>query len=460
MIPKRKKTILASIGLSILLVGCASYYKQNQAFHNLLESGRLPEAQRYLEKNNKQADGINRVLYNLNLGTTAYLNGDYRKSIEQFKTADLYNEDYAKQLGYEALALVSNPMVKPYRLEYFESVMIHYYQALNFIALNDFEGALVECRRVNLQLQRINDQFKNHANKYARDAFAHNLMGIVYEASGDYNNAFIAYRNAIEVYENDYKALYGLDVPLQLKKDVIRSAALTGFADQVDFFERKFNLKYEPLPADHGQLVCFWMNGLGPVKSEWSINFVNTGYNNGWITLANEETGMSFPFFIGNKSSDEKHALANLRALRIAFPKYSERRLKYSHALLKAADQTIGLELAQNINAIAFQSLSDRMWREMGNSLLRLATKKALEELASSRNKDLGAVISLVNAFTEKADTRNWQSLPYAISYGRLSLPEGEHEVAILPNGNVDHAVEQSVSIRKGKTSFFSFHQF
>ena len=460
MILKGKTIIIGSLCLSVLFFGCATYYKQNIAFHNLLETGRLPEAQKYLEKNNKPADGVNRVLYNLNLGTTAYLNQDYQKSIDAFKSADLYHEDFSNQLGYEALALISNPMVKPYRLEYFEAVMIHYYQALNFIALQDYEGALVECRRVNLQLQRINDQFKNHNNKYARDAFAHNLMGIIYEATGDYNNAFIAYRNAVEVYENDYKMLYGLDVPLQLKKDVIRSAVMTGFLDQVDFFERKFNIKYEPLPADNGQLVCFWMNGLGPVKSEWSINFVNTGYNNGWITLANEETGMSFPFFIGNKSSDEKHALANLRALRIAFPRYTERRPKYSQALLQVNQQSIPLELAQNVNAIAFQSLNDRMWREIGNSLLRLATKKALEELASSKNQELGAVISLVNAFTEKADTRNWQSLPYAISYGRFALPEGEHGVAILPDGNTANAVDQSITIKKGRTSFLSFHQF
>lgn len=459
MIPKGKKIAIVLLCSSALFYGCATYYKQNIAFHNLVESGKIPEAQRYLEKSNKQASGINRVLYNLNLGTTAHLNRDYQTSITQFKRADLYNEDFTKQMGYEALALVSNPMVKPYRLEYFESVMIHFYQAMNFIAINDYESALVECRRVNLQLQRINDQFAKHGNKYSRDAFAHNLMGMIYEAAGDFNNAFIAYRNAVEVYESDYKQLFGLDVPQQLKLDVMRAAARTGFMDQVDFFERKFNLRYEPEPTDNGQVVCFWMNGLGPVKSEWSINFVNTGFNNGWITLANDETGMSFPFFIGNKSSDEKHALANLRALRIAFPKYVQRPPRFSHATLQTQEESVKLQLAQDINAIAFQSLNDRMWREIGNSILRLATKKALEELASSKNKDLGAVISLVNAFTEKADTRNWQTLPHAISYCRLSLPEGEHLVSIHPDGRAGLADRHTISIKRGRTTFISLHQ-
>ena len=122
--------------------------------------------------------------------------------------------------------------------------------------------------------------------------------------------------------------------------------------------------------------------------------------------------------------------------------------------------QSINLELAQNINAIAFQSLNDRMWREIGNSLLRLATKKALEELASSKNNNLGAILSMVNAFTEKADTRNWQTLPYAISYCRTSIPEGTSQVTISPDGDQTNAVSRSVAIKKGRTSFLSIHQY
>ena len=77
MILKRRNKICIFLGLSFLLFGCATYYKQNVAFHNLMETGKLPEAQKYLEKNSKQAEGINQVLYQLNLGTTAYLNQDY-----------------------------------------------------------------------------------------------------------------------------------------------------------------------------------------------------------------------------------------------------------------------------------------------------------------------------------------------------------------------------------------------
>lgn len=460
MIDKRIKYFSVFLIAGSLLAGCATYYQQNQAFQNLLENGRISDAQSFLEKNDKKAKSINKVLYDLNLGTVAFINHNHNVSIERFKMADLYNEDYSKQLGYEAIAMLTNPMVKPYNLESFEAVMIHFYQALNFLAINDLESALVECRRVNLQLQQLDDKYKNHKNKYARDAFAHNLMGIIYEAAGDYNNAFIAYRNAVDVYENDYKKLFGVDVPLQLKKDVIRAAAMTGFGEQVDFFQRKFSIDYEPVPDGHGQVVCFWLNGLGPVKDEWSINFINDGFNNGFVNFTNEETGMTFPLFIGSRSSDEQNALSNLRALRIAFPKYKERKPRFSFGTVKSQSGTTRMEVAQNVNAVAFQSLNDRMWREVGNSIMRLAVKKAMEEATSSKNKDLGAVLSIVNALTEKADTRNWQSLPYSISYSRITLPEGKQQIELLPNGNSNSSQSASLMVSKGKTGFLSFQSF
>ena len=43
-------------------------------------------------------------------------------------------------------------------------------------------------------------------------------------------------------------------------------------------------------------LVFFWHNGLGPVKDEWSINFViHTGPDNTMI-FSNRELGLGFSF--------------------------------------------------------------------------------------------------------------------------------------------------------------------
>ena len=51
--------------------------------------------------------------------------------------------------------------------------MVHYYKALNFIYLKDYEGALIEARRVNILLNQFNEKYKENKNKYTRDAFSH-----------------------------------------------------------------------------------------------------------------------------------------------------------------------------------------------------------------------------------------------------------------------------------------------
>lgn len=447
-----------TILISILLFGCATYYEQNIKLQSLITSGQFEAAEKELNKDTKGAEGKNRYLYFCNRGVVSFMNGQYELSNDYFNKADYYVEDYSKSLGSEALALITNPMMKPYRPEDFEAVLIHFYKALNFIYLKDYEGALVECRRVNIVLQKLNDKYKKNKNKYARDAFAHCMMGLIYEAAGNTNDAFIAYRNALEIYEEDYKKLFGVDIPDQLKNDLMRTAYQLGFGTELDFYENKFGYKYEPEDQDKGHLVFFWMNGFGPVKDEWSINFANTGYNDGWITLANDEYGLSFPIYIGNKSRDDQAAFRNLSFLRVAFPKYRERRPVFSNAAITANGEQFPLELGEDINAVAFQCLKDRMVREMAAGIARLATKKALEEVARNENENLGAFVSIVNAMTEKADTRNWQSLPYSISYCRVPLNEGMNSVELNVSGRMQHSMPFTFDIKKGQTTFFAFH--
>lgn len=446
------------IASTLLLCGCATYYQKNFQLQSYISNGDFNNASKILKNDKKGENGVNRVLYYMNKGVVHFMMGEYELSNSYFNKADLYNEDFSRSFGNEALALISNPMIRPYKPEDFEAVMIHYYKSLNYLMLKNYEEALVECRRVNIVLQQLNDKYKKTKNKYSNDAFAHNLMGMIYEASGDLNNAFIAYRNAFDAYSNDYSELFNLSPPLQLKKDLLRTAFKLGFNTEYNSYSEQFDLTYNPEEEKDGSLIFLWMNGFGPIKSEWSINFTNMGYNDGWITFANEDYGLNFPIYVGNRKKNEQNAFKNLSFLRIAFPKYIERKPIYSQASIQIDDKSYPLELSENINAIAFQSLKDRMVRELSYGIARLVTKKAMESIANNENKNLGSIVSIINAITEKADTRNWQSLPYAIHYTRIPLKQGDNQVQLSIDG-YDNAESFSFNIEKGKTEFFTFHQ-
>lgn len=155
----------------------------------------------------------------------------------------------------------------------------------------------------------------------------------------------------------------------------------------------------------------------------------------------------------------KKNALKDLEVIRIALPKYLERKPYYNRGHLIMGDSTYILQLAEDINAIAFKTLQDRMLRELAHSLLRLASKKALEQLAEEQDEGLGAAMSLVNAISEQADTRNWQTLPYSIYYRRIPVKKTDSTLLLITKGK--HTIKQhrfNLDLREGQTRFISFH--
>lgn len=420
--------------------------------------GRLEDANKILSSSGLEKKKKDLLLYYFNRGTVYWMMGNFEESNKYFQLADYYIEDYKKNYAAKALSLISNPKVEPYAGEGFEQLMVHYYTTLNYAQMGNYDAALVECKRMLLKLQKITDSY-NGKNKYKRDAFVHNLMGMIYDAQRDYNNAFIAYRNALEIYEEDYVKLLNTGTPLQLKKDLIRTAYLTGFYEEGRQYEEKFKLKYEKENNTNGTLLFFWNNGLGPVKDESSINFAIIPAGNGTVNFVNTELGIVLPFYVGN--SEQSNSLAGLKVIRVAFPKYISRVPLYQSASYKVDSLNLkgSFETAENIDAIAYRSLEDRMLKELGEALLRLALKQVAETQLRKENQGLGVALSLVNAISEQADTRNWQLLPYSINYTRVSLPPGKQRFVLETNSpkTATDTTNFDFFIQKGQTTFGTF---
>ena len=309
--------------------------------------------------------------------------------------------------------------------EDFEVIMINVYKALNYLLMDNMEDALVEARKINIRLQQLNAKYPDHKNRYQRDAFAHLLMGLIYDAAGDANNAFIAYRNAYETYESDYVKNFGVGAPEQLKRDLLRTAYTLGFREELAAYEREFGSTYQPeTEISGGEAVVFWLNGFGPVKNEWGITFTKIDKGDGGVVFHNAELGLNIPFFWADGYSDsDRSSLADVNVVRVVFPQYVERKPVYAQGVLRNDEAVYPLEEVEDVNQIAFKCLRDRMVRELSNSLLRVAVKQGIKQVASKQNQWLGFAVGIANALTEKADTRNWQTLPYAISYARVPLP-------------------------------------
>lgn len=441
----------------IFLLGCATFYQKNIVFQDYFAQGKMEEANNYLDKNKKLSKGNNKLLYNLQKGVVLQMMGEHQESNGYLEQAYFFTEDYRKNYSLEALSYLTNSTVKPYVGEDHEKVLLHYFKAINYLKLNQLDEALVECRRINIKLNELNDRYASRKNRYDIDPFAHNLMGIVYEASGEVNDAFIAYRNAHEGYKKT-AAFFNVSTPDQLKTDLLRTAYLNGFNEELKKFEEEFSMKYEHKPTKKGEMVFFWHNGLGPVKSEWTINFFVVKGQGGIVSFENKEYDLTFPFPVP-ADTDGKSQLGDLKIVRVAFPKYVDRLPYFHSAQIELGDKKYTLEKAQDISSIAFVTLEDRMIREFANSLIRLAIKQAAEYTARQENENMGALLSIVNAFTEKADTRNWQTLPHDISYTRVPLEDGENSFKLVTQSHSkdNAAYDFQVEGNDGQTVFQVF---
>jgi uncharacterized protein len=460
MLSRSKLTVLKlSILFTIFFVGsCATYYQSNTAFNQNFEKGNLNDALLTLQSNSTEARGKREFLFYVNNGLVLSMLSRYQESNEYFEKAFIFGEDYRKNYINEVASYLTNPNVTTYKGEDHEHLMLLYYKALNFLKMGKTQEALVECRRLNIRLQQLSDRYTNES-KFQRDAFIHALMGIIYETDKDYNNAFIAYRNAVEIYEEDYQDLFGIAIPEQLKSDLLRTASLSGLLEEFEMFKEKFGMPdYVYKPSEGGVLVLFWHNGLSPVKAEWGINFAVDRRDN-FVYFSNQELGISFPFSLDGYDEKDKNGLARLEIFRIALPRYFERPTYYSRATVSWQGNTSELQLLEDVNKIAFKSLHERMTLELSKALIRVAIKKATEYQVKQEDKTLGSVLGMINAITEKADTRNWQTLPHSIYYARIPLSVGQNKITLtLNDGSRDsHKSEFIYEAKKGQILFHTY---
>lgn len=444
------------LGTLLFLLSCTSYNRQAGSYYTQLQNGNYEEAARALDGNKLLGKQRNRLLFLLEKGKVEHLAGHYEVSNQYFNEADDLAERVRLQLKDVALGMLVNPMMQQYRGEDFEKYMLHYYKAINYLKLGQAEEALVEARRITLRGNTQEDK-NGTRSVYTNDAFSFMLQGLIYEKNRDINNAFIAYRNAADLFLKSGGTYYGIDMPMQLKKDLLRTAYLNGFTSELERYERLCTYTFVKEETTGDEVIVFWENGLAPVKAQQELLFTLTGDGNGSFFFVDGAGLFRIPFDAG---IGDPSGLANLKTFRMAIPRYIQQVPHYLAATLVLNNKPGGVEAAQSINDIAFATLKERMWRELSQSLTRLALKKLAEGAVATSKRDdkvkdkkedkrlaLSIGLQLFNVASEKADTRNWQSLPHTIYYARLPLQKGANTLTVDlsgPSGNkkIDASIE------------------
>ncbi len=451
------------------LLSCASYRNGMESYYATVDSEQYDKAYTQLKKNKLLKKDRNKLLFYMEAGRLMRLQGDYEASNTYFNLADNYIESANKSLKDVAVANFVNPMLQQYRGEDYEQFMLHYYKALNYIALGKKEDAVVEARRITLSNNAQDDKFKK-SGRYNQDAFSLNLQGMIYELAGDMNNAFIAYRNAAELYGSNAGSYYGVTMPTQLSKDFQNAATVMGFTNEASKYISK-TAESDTANAKGGYLILFLEEGKAPVKEEKNFLLTSAGGGTRFDYIGSNGQQVSIPFAYQSFGINDSKISA-IRTLRIAMPVFAIATLTPTEKIITVNGSSYKPVLAENINNIATNILKERWATELANAAARQITKMAVqkgseaiaESIARShknetdstastsekkaseeKNKQkaaaagqvVGFLFNALNSITEKADTRNWQSLPAFVSYVRVPLMVGENILQIETNTGI-----------------------
>ncbi len=441
------------------LYSCTTYRNSLNSYYLNLHNKKFDKAIEEVTKNSLLKKERNKLLYNMELGRLYQLDNNLEKSNQCLNYADALLESNFKNVKDVAVSNLVNPMTETYRGEDFEKFMVNYYKALNYLQLDKTDDAIVEARRIGLTSNRLAEKCNSKESKYCKDPFILNFQGMLYEVSGDWNNAFVSYRNAADIYLSKQTSYYGVSMPGQLKQDLLYSASMMGFADEQTKYEGLFQEKLNSQKRDSASLILFIEEGNCPIKDEVSINVVNSD-GLGFFQFPDQYGHPSSYLFDYSQHGLSKSQMADIRAFRIALPVY---KITYNSSPINNItinDSLFQTRICQNFNSLALQILEERYLSEIGKAIIRFCVKKAIEigsqkivESAATNNssdnkqseKDkknaeavgnaVGFVVNMFNTMTEKADTRSWLSLPAYISYVRIPLKAGENNLSINIGG-------------------------
>lgn len=375
-----KRAYCLWIAFASLMAGCSHYHSETQKARNDFYAGRFLEAAEALEKGARK-DGKDQLLYLLDRATALFDGGNYGESKKDFHEADRLSDikDYFN-LSEEALTLVTNDRSLPYKGEDFERVLISQYLALTYLFLGDYEGALVECRRVNHKIQMMISQMKRH---YKLNPFANYLAALIYESQGEYDHAYI-----------DYQLVFKLAPQFpQLKEDLYRLA---------------------------------WKNKIHEDEEKWIKHFKLTGKDQRRIQQTFHQPELVL--LVANGRSPEKRPHPAWPAL----PQYVPRENPIQRLRFFLDQQKIGeSQVLYSIEQTAIETLNEKYaWILAKRAAGLVGREVMIHQVERQTNSPaLGMLLRLGGFAADQADLRSWLTLPQTFQVLRVRLSENAKEL-------------------------------
>lgn len=485
-IPSRPRRSVRSRGRAALaaaacvaVAGCAALLRPfgartpsglsgwDESLRTLSASGRFDSALALTEPDGAHAgDDLLRLEYE---GLAAHYAGDLERSRAALEAASHLAEDrYTRSLARIVLSFVSSDRTRAYRPPLTELLFLHYYGALDYLAVGQADGAAVEARRIEQELTRADPDLLEQPAMRGLAATLHAFAGAVLEASGRREEAAVAYRLARRagadsaVAPDPFPASdpavggYGAGagpaavpgggrdgstargsgrgtVLVALEEGYVahrveRSLTVPVWPDEVRTLQRPARASEgrEDTAGDEADAVALDVArrglGLSPLDRRSSRLRNDDGRGDPYIFR------VAWPAFAGGLVPDTRVRVSASPAS----PGQAEP-VAPADPLASAARATADLSAA--VRTEFQRDAPGILARTLLRAVAKRAAVKAVEETVSKKDEKLGEVAGLAanvaTALLEQADTRGWNLLPGRVRLVRLDLPAGEQRLTV-----------------------------
>jgi hypothetical protein len=461
----------------LLMEGCAGRLSHYDTLSASLGQGNSDQAVSIIEKAEADYGSNSRLLFLMDRGMTLHLAGRYEESTEFLEQADELVEDlYTRHLRNEALSLFVNDTKRPFRGDPYEQVLINVINALNYARLGDLDEALVEARKVDHRLNVLTDSVDEE--DYHEDPFARYLTGVLYEASGDLSNAFVAYRKAYEAYQRA-QPWSEVPIPQRVKHDLLRITHRLNLSNEHAEYQQAFpDILWEPQSrSDQAEIVVISYHGRAPRLQDRFID-VPISLEALSLLLTTKQLGRRRPQRAGGVDA----VLYGLQGeiVRIALPRVVPRKTRVEYGQVRVvrdgSQETHQTELMNSVTAAAKKNLADRLAsvavRAVARAALKMSAAEGIGYGAGAVAKDektgnliqavVSALLKVAAITTEEADKRSWRTLPDEIHVSRFSVPSGSMTLTYQSRGRHGEVIgtlrEYSMTLQPGETRFMTLY--
>ncbi len=421
----------ALLGIGVFSAGCSSVATRKKFYVPITQSVRahkFSEATRLLDEaeKHKRFAGKDRLLYYIDAGALYHYARAFDTSNQKLSEADqAADELYTKSVSRAVASLVINDNILEYAGEDYELIYINIIKALNYLALDDFDGAFVEIRRLNEKLDLLENKYVDMARDFRLAAEKDTtLPPMNYEAEKVrfFNDAFARYLS-LHMY-----AAEGLPDDARIDHDLLMDA----FKSQPQIYD------FEPPPInyqpDTGVIVSVVaLVGLAPekedvglrIRTDKQLDLVQILYDGG-----------------GKDGQEYGHIPMKVNAdyyFKFAIPKMVVRPSPVDRIAVLLNGEKIGqLSLIENVSSIATSIFDVKKPLIYLRSVAR-AVAKGLASHEAKEKLDTGglsgwlkkAAVDVAQDVLENADLRTTQFLPGSIYVGDFDILPGTYDLTV-----------------------------